>query len=233
MSDLPADILVIDDERQIRRLLNLTLTGAGYHVRECENGQLGLSETALKRPDAIILDLGLPDINGLEVLKQLREWTQVPILILTAWDREDEKVDALDAGADDYLTKPFSIEEFLARLRAALRRSHTEAKAGEESSLYTNGDLTIDFAAGCAYVKGEEIHLTPIEYKLLCLLAQNTGKVLTHNHILKEVWGGAQASDIPSLRVFMATLRKKIEQHPDSPRYIQTHVGVGYRMLRQ
>lgn len=123
MSDLPADILVIDDERQIRRLLNLTLTGAGYHVRECENGQLGLSETALKRPDAIILDLGLPDINGLEVLKQLREWTQVPILILTAWDREDEKVDALDAGADDYLTKPFSGRELLARLRVMLRRN--------------------------------------------------------------------------------------------------------------
>ena len=126
MSNFPADILIIDDERQIRRLLNLTLTGAGYHVRECENGQLGLSETALKRPDAIILDLGLPDINGLEVLKQLREWTQVPILILTAWDREDEKVDALDAGADDYLTKPFSGRELLARLRVMLRRNRPD-----------------------------------------------------------------------------------------------------------
>ena len=162
----------------------------------------------------------------------MRGWSSLPIIVVSARTEDRDKVEGLDAGADDYLTKPFSIEEFLARLRAALRRSHTEAKAGEESSLYTNGDLTIDFAAGCAYVKGEEIHLTPIEYKLLCLLAQNTGKVLTHNHSLKEVWGGAQASDIPSLRVFMATLRKKIEQHPDSPRYIQTHVGVGYRMLR-
>ena len=143
-------------------------------------------------------------------------------------------MEALDVGADDYLTKPFSIDEFLARLRVALRRSLAEkTKAGEESSIYINGDLKIDYGAGCAYIQDTEIHLTPIEYKLLCLLAQNTGKVLTHNYILKEVWGGTQASDIPSLRVFMATLRKKIEKSPSSPQYIQTHIGVGYRMLRQ
>ena len=234
MSNFPADILIIDDERQIRRLLNLTLTGAGYRVRECENGQLGLSETALKRPDAIILDLGLPDINGLEVLKQLREWTQVPILILTAWDREDEKVDALDAGADDYLTKPFSVEELFARLRVALRRvRYDTSRAGDQASIYENGELRIDYAAGCVYRGGTEIHLTPIEYKLICVLAKNTGKVLTHNYLLNEVWGSPAASDTPSLRVFMATLRKKIEEDPSHPRYIQTHIGVGYRMIRQ
>ena len=142
-------------------------------------------------------------------------------------------MDALDAGADDYLTKPFSVDEFLARLRVALRRSHTEGTAGEESSLYINGELKIDYAAGCAYIQDTEIHLTPIEYKLLCLLAQNTGKVLTHNYILKEIWGSVLESDTPSLRVFMATLRKKIEKNPSSPQYIQTHVGVGYRMIRQ
>lgn len=232
MSDLPADILVIDDERQIRRLLNLTLTGAGYHVRECENGQLGLSETALKRPDAIILDLGLPDINGLEVLKQLREWTQVPILILTAWDREDEKVDALDAGADDYLTKPFSVEELLARVRVTLRRLRYIQNQNAESPVFTNGELTVDYSSGCVYLRGQELHLTPSEYKLLCLLARNVGKVLTHTAILKEIWGSTLDSDVASLRVFMTTLRKKLEKGPGSFQYIQTHVGVGYRMLR-
>ena len=211
-----AKILVVEDDPAISNLIRTTLETQDYQFHTAQNGSGALMEAVSYNPDVMILDLGLPDMDGVDIIKKDRD-----------------KVEALDAGADDYLTKPFSIEEFLARLRAALRRSHTEAKAGEESSLYTNGDLTIDFAAGCAYVKGEEIHLTPIEYKLLCLLAQNTGKVLTHNHILKEVWGGAQASDIPSLRVFMATLRKKIEQHPDSPRYIQTHVGVGYRMLRQ
>ena len=141
-------------------------------------------------------------------------------------------MDALDAGADDYLTKPFSVDEFLARVRVALRRSYTEASA-EECSIYENGELKIDYAAGCVYVQGVEIHLTPMEYKLLCLLAKNTGKVLTHNYILKEIWGSALESDTPSLRVFMATLRKKIEKNPSSPQYIQTHVGVGYRMIRQ
>ena len=159
MSNFPADILIIDDERQIRRLLNLTPTGAGYHVRECENGQLGLSETALKRPDAIILDLGLPDINGLEVLKQLREWTQVPILILTAWDREDEKVDALDAGADDYLTKPFSGRELLARLRVMLRRNRPD----REPSVFRLGPIVVDLSSRRVEKGKEEIHLTSKE----------------------------------------------------------------------
>lgn len=228
-----AKILVVEDDPAISNLIRTTLETQDYQFHTAQNGSGALMEAVSYNPDVMILDLGLPDMDGVDIIKKVRGWSSLPIIVVSARTEDRDKVEALDAGADDYLTKPFSIEEFLARLRAALRRSHTEAKAGEESSLYTNGDLTIDFAAGCAYVKGEEIHLTPIEYKLLCLLAQNTGKVLTHNHILKEVWGGAQASDIPSLRVFMATLRKKIEQHPDSLRYIQTHVGVGYRMLRQ
>ena len=228
-----AKILVVEDDPAISNLIRTTLETQDYQFHTAQNGSGALMEAVSYNPDVMILDLGLPDMDGVDIIKKVRGWSSLPIIVVSARTEDRDKVEALDAGADDYLTKPFSIEEFLARLRAALRRSHTEAKAGEESSLYTNGDLTIDFAAGCAYVKGEEIHLTPIEYKLLCLLAQNTGKVLTHNHILKEVWGGAQASDIPSLRVCMATLRKKIEQHPDAPRYIQTHVGVGYRMLRQ
>ena len=194
MSDLPADILVIDDERQIRRLLNLTLTGAGYHVRECENGQLGLSETALKRPDAIILDLGLPDINGLEVLKQLREWTQVPILILTAWDREDEKVDALDAGADDYLTKPFSGRELLARLRVMLRRNRPD----REPSVFRLGSIIVDLSSRRVEKGKEEIHLTSKEYGILRLLLLHQGKVMTHRQLLREIWG-------PSMRKIRTT----------------------------
>ena len=164
----------------------------------------------------------------------MRGWTNTPIIVVSARSEDQDKVDALDAGADDYLTKPFSIDELLARLRVALRRVRAEGeKLGEESSSYQNGDLKIDYIAGCVYVEGKEVHLTPIEYKLLCLLAKNTGKVLTHNYILKEVWGSTLASDTPSLRVFMATLRKKIEENPAQPRYIQTHIGVGYRMLRQ
>ncbi len=150
-------------------------------------------------PDVVILDLGLPDMDGVDIIKKIRSWSHVPIIVVSARTEDQDKVDALDAGADDYLTKPFSIDEFLARIRVAFRRSRTEnGKAGEEASVYENGGLKIDYAAGCVYVKGEEIHLTPIEYKLLCLLAQNTGKVLTHNYILKEVWGSALASDIPS-----------------------------------
>lgn len=206
MSDLPADILVIDDERQIRRLLNLTLTGAGYHVRECENGQLGLSETALKRPDAIILDLGLPDINGLEVLKQLREWTQVPILILTAWDREDEKVDALDAGADDYLTKPFSGRELLARLRVMLRRNRPD----REPSVFRLGSIIVDLSSRRVEKGKEEIHLTSKEYGILRLLLLHQGKVMTHRQLLREIWGPQHEEDTHYLRVHIAHLRQKL-----------------------
>ena len=224
-----AKILVVEDDPAISNLIRTTLETQDYQFHTAQNGSGALMEAVSYNPDVMILDLGLPDMDGVDIIKKVRGWSSLPIIVVSARTEDRDKVEALDAGADDYLTKPFSIEEFLARLRAALRRSHTEAKAGEESSLYTNGDLTIDFAAGCAYVKGEEIHLTPIEYKLLCLLAQNTGKVLTHNHILKEVWGGAQASDIPSLRVFMANIRRKIEDDTANPRFILTEVGVGYR----
>ena len=183
-----AKILVVEDDPAISNLIRTTLETQDYQFHTAQNGSGALMEAVSYNPDVMILDLGLPDMDGVDIIKKVRGWSSLPIIVVSARTEDRDKVEALDAGADDYLTKPFSIEEFLARLRAALRRSHTEAKAGEESSLYTNGDLTIDFAAGCAYVKGEEIHLTPIEYKLLCLLAQNTGKVLTHNHILKEVW---------------------------------------------
>ena len=177
-------------------------------------------------------DLGLPDIDGVEVIRRIRGWSNVPIIVISARSEDTDKIDALDAGADDYLTKPFSVEELLARLRVTQRRIALIQNAGQEQAVYTNGDLKIDYASGCVYLGGEEIHLTPIEYKLLCLLAQNTGKVLTHTFILQKVWGSSWESNVGSLRVFMATLRKKLEKTPDAPQYIQTHIGIGYRMLK-
>ena len=225
MSNFPADILIIDDERQIRRLLNLTLTGAGYHVRECENGQLGLSETALKRPDAIILDLGLPDINGLEVLKQLREWTQVPILILTAWDREDEKVDALDAGADDYLVKPFSFQELEARIKALLRRSGNESV----HMALRCGDLVLDPPSHRAIRNGQVIDLTVKEYRLLEYFIQNQGTALSRMNLLKNVWDKDFDTNTNVVDVYVNYLRTKIDKDFE-PKLIHTVVGVGYMM---
>lgn len=229
-----AKILVVEDDSAISNLIRTTLETQNYQYHTAKTGAGALLDAASYRPDIIILDLGLPDMDGVEVIQKVRGWTNTPIIVVSARSEDQDKVDALDAGADDYLTKPFSIDELLARLRVALRRVRAEGeKLGEESSTYQNGDLKIDYIAGCVYVEGKEVHLTPIEYKLLCLLAKNTGKVLTHNCILKEVWGSTLASDTPSLRVFMATLRKKIEENPAQPRYIQTHIGVGYRMLRQ
>ena len=217
-------VLVVEDDAAISNLIRTTLETQEYQYHTAQNGSGALMEVVSYHPD----------MDGVDIIKKIRSFGTVPISVVSARTEDQDKVDALDAGADDYLTKPFSIDEFLARLRVALRRSHTEgAKPGEESSVYVNGNLKIDYAAGCVYVDSAEVHLTPIEYKLLCLLAQNTGKVLTHNYILKEVWGSTLASDIPSLRVFMATLRKKIEKSTSSPQYIQTHIGVGYRMIRQ
>ena len=174
----------------------------------------------------------LPGLSGLDLLKSLRKKKATPVLILTARDATPDRVKGLDSGADDYLTKPFSVDELLARLRVALRRVRNDgARVGEESSVYENGLLKIDYSAGCVFVSGSEVHLTPIEYKLLCLLAKNTGKVLTHNYILKEVWGSPTASDVSSLRVYMATLRRKLEKSSGGVQYIQTHIGIGYRML--
>ena len=179
----------------------------------------------------MLLDLGLPDLDGIEVIRRIRSWSAIPIIVISARSEDSDKIEALDSGADDYLTKPFSVEELLARLRVTFRRiSMLQNAAG--SSVFTNGDLQIDFAAGCATLKDQELHLTPIEYKLLCVMAKNCGKVLTHTYITHEVWGSSWDNDVASLRVFMATLRKKLESKPDSPQYIQTHIGIGYRMLK-
>ncbi|MEG1857839.1 MAG: response regulator transcription factor [Pseudoflavonifractor sp.] len=222
-------ILVVEDDRAIRNLIATTLETQGYQYDTAQSGGAAILEAASRRPDLMILDLGLPDMDGVEIIRKVRTWSNLPIIVVSARSEDGDKIGALDAGADDYLTKPFSVEELLARLRVALRR----VQGGEEESVFQNGGLTVDYAAGCAYREGEELHLTPIEYKLLCLLSRNVGKVLTHNYLMKAVWGNVLASDMPSLRVFMATLRKKIEPDPQNPRFIQTHVGVGYRMLRQ
>ena len=227
-------ILVVDDEKLLVKGIKFNLENDGYEVVTGSDGMEAVEQAASESPDLIVLDLMMPRLDGLEACTKIREFSQVPIIMLTAKSEDMDKLLGFEHGADDYLTKPFSIDELLARLRAALRRSRADyGTAQQNTAVYHNGTLTIDYAAGCVYLDGEEIHLTPIEYKLLCVLARNTGKVLTHNYILKEVWGSALASDTPSLRVFMATLRKKIEKDPSAPRYIQTHIGVGYRMIRQ
>ena len=227
-------ILVVEDDAPVRNLITTTLRAHDYRFIASGTGEGAVMEVASHNPDIILLDLGLPDIDGVEVIRRVRSWSNVPIIVISARAEDNDKIDALDAGADDYLTKPFSVEELLARLRVALRRvRYDTSRAGDQASIYENGELRIDYAAGCVYRGGTEIHLTPIEYKLICVLAKNTGKVLTHNYLLNEVWGSPAASDTPSLRVFMATLRKKIEEDPSHPRYIQTHIGVGYRMIRQ
>lgn len=225
---------MVEDDPAITNLMRTTLDTQEYQYHTAKNGAEALLNAVSYNPDVIILDLGLPDMDGVEIIHKVRGWSMVPIIVVSARSEDQDKVEALDAGADDYLTKPFSIDELLARLRVALRRSRAEEGAVQaQSSIYRNGGIVIDYAAGCVYMEGNEVHLTPIEYKLLCVLAKNTGKVLTHNYILKEVWGSVLASDTPSLRVFMATLRKKIEKNPSDPQYIQTHIGVGYRMIRQ
>lgn len=226
-------ILVVEDDKAIRNLVTTTLEMHGYGYRTAETGAESILEAISYRPDIIILDLGLPDMDGMEIIKKVRSWSKVPIIVVSARSGERDKINALDAGADDYLTKPFHVDELLARLRATLRRTGTNDKAEDfHSSVFTNGSLKIDYAAGCVYMDDQEVHLTPIEYKLLCLLSKNVGKVLTHNFILKEIWVHATAEDTPSLRVFMATLRKKIEGSFSKNKYIQTHIGVGYRMIR-
>ena len=197
------------------------------------NGASAISQTASHNPDIILLDLGLPDIDGVEVIKKIRTWTNTPIIVISSRTEDADKIEALDAGADDYLTKPFSVDELLARLRVTVRRlSLMQTDMTQNTSVFENGDLKIDYAAGCAYLNGEELHLTPIEYKLLILLSRNVGRVLTYTYITKNIWGSSWENDLASLRVFMATLRKKIEKDVNSPQYIQTHIGIGYRMLR-
>ena len=218
MSNKPL-ILVVEDDAAVRNLMAVTLETRGYRYHLAQNGTEALIQATAHQPDVMLLDLGLPDMEGIEIIRKVRSWSNMPIIVISARAEDTDKVEALDAGADDYLTKPFSVDELLARLRVALRRINTD----QPSAVQENA----------VYIGDSEIHLTPIEYKLLCLLAKNTGKVLTHNYILKEVWGSYSASEVGSLRVFMAMLRKKLQSGEDAQPYIQTHIGIGYRMLRQ
>lgn len=225
-------ILVVEDDTPIRNLIATTLKTHDYKYLLAQNGEEAIIQASTHDPDVVFLDLGLPDMDGVEIIKKIREWSNMPIIVISARSEDEDKIEALDAGADDYLTKPFSVEELLARLRVMQRRIALLQLDNNinKSSIYTNGKLKIDYVAGCAYKNDEELKLTPIEYKLLCILAKNTGKVLTHKYITQKIWGSAWDSNVASLRVFMATLRKKLGNDSDS--YIQTHVGIGYRMLK-
>ena len=225
-------ILVVEDDRTVQNLMITTLKAHDYRYLTAMNGETAILEASSHNPDIILLDLGLPDMDGIEVIRKIRTWSNVPIIVISARSEDMDKADALDAGADDYLTKPFSVEELLARLRVTERR--LAAGQGEQmsTSAFVNGKLRIDYMAGCAYLEEQELHLTPIEYKLLCLLAKNVGKVLTHTFITQNIWGHSWENDVASLRVFMATLRRKLEKNSDSVQYIQTNVGVGYRMVK-
>ncbi len=225
-------ILVVEDDRPVQNLMITTLKAHDYRYLTAMNGEAAILEASSHNPDIILLDLGLPDIDGVEVINRIRTWSNVPIIVISARSEDTDKIDALDAGADDYLTKPFSVEELLARIRVTQRRLALMQNTAAQEAVFVNGQLRIDYAANCAFLGDEELHLTPIEYKLLCLLSKNVGKVLTHTFITQNIWGRSWENDIASLRVFMATLRKKLEPTPDSPQYIQTHIGVGYRMMK-
>lgn len=229
---MKVSILVVEDDKAIRNFISATLDIHSYNCFTAENGEQAMILATSHKPDIIILDLGLPDIDGVDIIKKIRAWSNCPIIVVSARSEDKDKIEALDSGADDYLTKPFSVDELLARIRVAIRKMNYDNTKKEESTEFINGDLKIDYVSGCVFVGKQETHLTPIEYKLLCLLAKNVGKVLTHTYILKEIWGVAYESEVPSLRVFMATLRKKIEKNCEKNTYIQTHIGVGYRLVR-
>lgn len=224
-------ILLIEDDQQIRRFLRASLGTQGYELLEAESGREGLALAAAQVPEVILLDLGLPDMEGIEVIQQVRSWSQVPIIILSARDQEREKVATLDAGADDYLTKPFGMGELLARIRVALRRS----QAGEptKETVFRLGNITVDLEKRRVFRAGEEVHLTPIEYKLLTTLIKHRGKVVTHRQLLKEVWGPSHVDQHPYLRIFILHLRRKLEDNPARPVYLLTDPGVGYRLRDQ
>ena len=225
-------ILVVEDDVAVRNLITTTLRAHDYRFLTAANGESAVLEASSHNPEIVLLDLGLPDMDGVEVIRRIRSWSNLPIIVLSARSEDTDKIGALDAGADDYLTKPFSVEELLARLRVTQRRLATlQTGMLTSGAVFTNGKLKVDYAAGCAFLDGQELHLTPSEYKLLCLLCKNLGKVLTHTFITQQIWGRSWENDVASLRVFMATLRKKLEKEPGSPQYIQTHIGVGYRML--
>lgn len=223
-------VLLIEDDPQIRRFLRATLSSRGYRLVETGTGEEGISLAASQRPDLIILDLGLPDIDGLVVAKRIREWAATPILVLSARGQERDKVAALDAGADDYVTKPFGVGEFLARMRVALRHA-AGAGASDEDARFEVGELQVDLARRQVRRRGEEVHLTPIEYRLLATLVKYAGRVVTHRQLLREVWGPSSETQTQYLRVHMQQLRKKLEDVPANPRYLRTEPGVGYRLV--
>jgi two-component system, OmpR family, KDP operon response regulator KdpE len=230
MSDHLARVLVVDDEPQIRRFLRTALDAHLYAVAETGTGEGGLDLAATWTPDLVVLDLGLPDIDGIEMLRRLREWSAVPVLVLSVRGAEQDKVAALDLGADDFVTKPFGMAEFLARVRAALRR-HTQDRPTDP--VFTVGGLKLDMARRRLTVDGVEVRLSPKQYRLLNVLAQHAGKVLTHHHLLKEIWGPAHLNDVHYLRIFVRKLRNRIEKDPARPRFLLTELGVGYRLAAQ
>ena len=224
-------VLVVEDDKSVRNLIVTTLKTHGYRYAEAPTGESAVVQASSHNPDVILLDLGLPDMEGAEVIERVRGWSNVPIIVISARSEDSDKIAALDAGADDYLTKPFSVDELMARLRATQRRLAYIGASTPVDSSFVNGALRVNYAANTAELGGEELHLTPIEYRLLCLLCQNVGKVLTHTFITQRIWGKSMESDIASLRVYMATLRRKLEGAGDT-QYIQTHIGVGYRMVK-
>jgi two-component system KDP operon response regulator KdpE len=226
---LASTVVLVEDDVEIRRWLRVVLEAEGHRMVFAETGQQGLTEVAARQPDLVLLDLGLPDLDGVEVIRRIREWTTVPIIVISARGQEQDKVDALDAGADDYVSKPFGTGELLSRMRVALRHA-AAVRDGAEPAVYETGRLKVDLAARLVYVDDQEIHLTPTEYKLLAALVHHAGKVLTHRFLLKEVWGPNFVEHTNYLRVHMSQLRSKIEAEPARPRYILTEAGVGYRL---
>jgi two-component system, OmpR family, KDP operon response regulator KdpE len=224
-------VLVVEDEPQMRRFIVISLEANGYRTAEAASGQEAVNQAAARNPDVVLLDLGLPDVDGLEVTRRLREWSKTSIIVISARGREQDKVDALDAGADDYLTKPFGVPELLARIRVALR--HRDRTDGQGEPVFLTGDLKVDLGLRQVLVGGKEVHLTPTEYNLLRVLVLNSGKVITQRQLLKEVWGPAYGSQSHYLRVYMAALRQKLETNPAQPKYLITEPGVGYRLLTE
>lgn len=229
MTETKESILLIEDEPQMRRFLRVTLQAHGYRLIESATGEDGLIQVATRNPDVVLLDLGLPDIDGLEVTKRLREWSQVPLIVISAREQEEDKVRALDAGADDYLTKPFGAGELLARIRVSLRHMAMQ-HAGSDNAVFVLDNLKVDLVKRQVLLDDREVHLTPIEYRLLALLIKHAGKVITHKHLLKEVWGNAYAGQTHYLRIYMAQLRHKLEADPARPRFFINEPGVGYRL---
>jgi len=224
-------ILVVEDDRPIRNFITASLGAQGFNYIETDKGNEAIALSMSYNPDLIILDLGLPDIDGIEVIAKIREWSKTPIIIVSARENERQKIEALDKGADDYLTKPFGIGELLARVRVSLRHRTTNQAESENMDTFKVKDLIVDFNKRRVIINNEEMHLTPIEYKIMALLCKYSGKVLTHNFIIHEIWGSAMGNETQSLRVFMASLRRKIEKNPAQPEYIYTEVGVGYRLI--